>query len=280
MNTERTTILVALVFVALIAVTPLGAYAQEQGMTITATAEQGSDTITITGKTASDLTDVTFRITSPSRSNVVDIDQVTPDANGEFQTTFKVGSKWTENGLYEIGAKQGNSALYNLKVLVEVTDGSTTQTSETDRSLPKGILGIGGPNVAIDAGLTMQADGVVGSTIVMVTGTTDRLREDITITVTTPNGNLVSARQISPDLDGTFSDVITTGGPLWSQDGFYKVTAQQNDNPLYNVEGEIDIRDGVVVPEFGAIAAMILAVAIISIIAVSARSRLNIMPKY
>ena len=35
-----------------------------------------------------------------------------------------------------------------------------------------------------------------------------------------------------------------------------------------------------VVPEFGTIAAMILAVAIISIIAVSARSRLSIMPRY
>ena len=35
-----------------------------------------------------------------------------------------------------------------------------------------------------------------------------------------------------------------------------------------------------VVPEFGAIAAMILAVAIISIIAISARSRLSIIPRY
>ncbi|MGQ0376030.1 MAG: PEFG-CTERM sorting domain-containing protein, partial [Nitrososphaerota archaeon] len=34
------------------------------------------------------------------------------------------------------------------------------------------------------------------------------------------------------------------------------------------------------VPEFGTIAVMILAVAIISIIAVSARSRLNVLPKY
>ena len=35
-----------------------------------------------------------------------------------------------------------------------------------------------------------------------------------------------------------------------------------------------------VVPEFGTIAAMILAVAIISIIAVSAKSRLSIIPRY
>ena len=42
----------------------------------------------------------------------------------------------------------------------------------------------------------------------------------------------------------------------------------------------VEIKDGVIVPEFGTIAAMILAVAIVAIIAVSARSRLSIMPRY
>ena len=42
----------------------------------------------------------------------------------------------------------------------------------------------------------------------------------------------------------------------------------------------IEIIGTFVVPEFGTIAAMVLAVAIISIIAVSARSRLSIMPRY
>ena len=41
----------------------------------------------------------------------------------------------------------------------------------------------------------------------------------------------------------------------------------------------ITITGTTIVPEFGTIAAMILAVATISIIAVSARSRLNIMPR-
>jgi len=43
---------------------------------------------------------------------------------------------------------------------------------------------------------------------------------------------------------------------------------------------EIEIIGTFVVPEFGTIAAMILAVAIVSIIAVSAKSRLSIMPRY
>jgi len=43
---------------------------------------------------------------------------------------------------------------------------------------------------------------------------------------------------------------------------------------------EIEIIGTYVIPEFGTIAAMILAVAIISIIVISSKSRLSIIPKY
>jgi predicted secreted protein with PEFG-CTERM motif len=43
---------------------------------------------------------------------------------------------------------------------------------------------------------------------------------------------------------------------------------------------EIEIIGTYVVPEFGTIAALVLAIAIISIIAVSAKTRLSILPKY
>ncbi len=43
---------------------------------------------------------------------------------------------------------------------------------------------------------------------------------------------------------------------------------------------EIEIFGTFAIPEFGTIAALILAVAIISIIAVTAKTRLNIIPKY
>jgi len=45
-------------------------------------------------------------------------------------------------------------------------------------------------------------------------------------------------------------------------------------------DSEIEIIGTQIVPEFGAIAALVLAVAIISIIAVSAKTRLRLMPKY
>ena len=43
---------------------------------------------------------------------------------------------------------------------------------------------------------------------------------------------------------------------------------------------EVEIIGTFVVPEFGTIAAMILAVGMISIIAISAKSRLSIIPRY
>ncbi len=42
---------------------------------------------------------------------------------------------------------------------------------------------------------------------------------------------------------------------------------------------EIEIIDSFVVPEFGTIAVMILAVAIVSMVAISAKSRLSIIPR-
>ena len=287
MNFKRSTTPMAIVLMALslISMTSIqqDAFAQSGGMSVTATAEKGSDTITLTGKTASDISDVTFRVTSPSGNNIVDVDQVTPYDNGEFETKFIVGPTWKENGFYSFEIMQGTGAnsLYTLNVLVEVTNGMAERTSVTESNLQTGIIAPNVNNVATDAGLML--DPIVienGSTMFEITGTTDRVSQDITLTVTAPNGNVITIDQISPEIEGEFAAEITVGGSLWKQDGFYTVTAQQFEDPKYTALTEVDIRDGVVVPEFGTIAAMILAVAIISIIAVSAKSRLSIMPRY
>ena len=286
MNFKRSTTSMAIVFMALslISMTSIqqDAFAQTQGMAITATSDKGSDTITVTGMTVSDVTDITFRITSPSGNNVVAVDQISPDENGEFALEFKVGSLWTENGFYTIEAMQSvvPGSLYNLEVLVEVTNGMTEKNSATLSNLETGIWTDIEPNVAKDKGIEINAEAEMGSTTIVITGTTDRISTDVALTIIAPNGNVVSIDQVSPSLNGEFTSVITTGGPLWTQDGIYTVTAQQFDSSAYKASTEVDIKDGVVVPEFGTIAAMILAVAIVSIIAISAKSRLSIMPRY
>ncbi len=255
------------------------AFAQTTGMSVTAMADKGSDKIMVSGQTMSQL-DVAFKVTSPSGNNVVGIDQVTPDTAGNFNTTFVVGDTWNENGFYSITAKQGSSLLYNMTVFVEVTDGMTEDTMATQSSLEIPTFGPVDDGMAAPGGLSIQADAVVGSTTIGVTGTTDRVNTDVTFTVTSPNGNRVGVGQVTPGLTGEFALDITTGGSLWKQDGDYAVSAQQGSDPAYSDSVMVEIKDGVIVPEFGTIAAMVLAVAIISIIAVTARSRLSVMPRY
>jgi len=281
MNFKRSTTSMAIILMALslISMTAIqqDAFAQNSGMSITATADKGSNTITVMGMTSSGYTDVTFLVKNPSGNNVVAIDQVTPDEEGNFGTEFKVGL-WAEDGFYTIQAMQGQG-IFSLKVLVEVNNGMTENIFETESTL-EGDFVLNLPSTTRDAGLEIYAEAEIGSSIITITGETDRVSQDITLTVTAPNGNIVSIDQVSPMLDGEFTSVITTGGPLWKQDGFYAVTARQFDDPKYTASTEVDIKDGLVIPEFGTIAAMILAVAIISIIAISAKSRLSIIPRY
>ena len=285
MNLKGTTISIALIVMALslISVSSIqqDVFAAMMGMSLTAEAAEGSDTILIRGQTASQVTDITFIVTSPDGFNKLAVGQVTPDANGKFSTEFKLSSDWKQNGFYTITARQGvqSNSLYTMTVEVEIINEMTVETLITESNLETGIF-VPQLEQLSKKGLSMRANAMEGSTTIGITGHSDRTNLDITLKVIAPNGNVVSVEQITPSLDGEFAKDITTGGPLWTQDGIYTVTAQQGESSDHKVSIEVEIVDGVVIPEFGAIAALILAVAIISIIAVSAKSRLSIMPRY
>jgi len=288
MNFKNSTRSISLVLmaVALMSVTSVhqDVFAKDAGMSLTAIAEEDGNIISISGETTSNITDVTIRVISPNGSNVVGVDQVTPDTNGEFSTQFNV-SNWTQDGMYKIKANQGTSLLYSITVSVEVNSGVTAETSTTESSLVSNqsnddLAAVSTESIEEISGLSITANAMEGSDTIEITGQTSKTNEDVTFTVTSPNGNLVSVDQISPDTNGEFAADISVGGPLWSQDGAYTVTAQQGNDSMFTDSVEVEIADGLVVPEFGTIAAMILAVAIISIVAISAKSRLSIVPRY
>ena len=279
---HSTTMAFVLAALSVISITSIQqeAYGEMMGMSLTAEATDGSDTILVRGQTASKVTDITLTVTSPDGFNRLAVDQITPDANGKFATEFKLSPLWKQDGFYTITAMQSvqKNSLYTMSVSVEVVNGITLETLETESNLETGLFM---PQESkIFRGFIMRANAMEGSTTIGITGQTDRTNIDITLKVIAPNGNVVSVEQITPNLDGKFSKNITTGGPLWTQDGIYRVTAQQGDSSDRTTSIEVEIVDGVVIPEFGAIAALILAIAITSIIAVSAKSRLSILPRY
>ncbi|MGI0086596.1 MAG: PEFG-CTERM sorting domain-containing protein [Nitrosotalea sp.] len=108
--------------------------------------------------------------------------------------------------------------------------------------------------------------------------------QDVTMKVTSPSGNVVFAAQIALDNKGDFATKINTASSLMAEDGQYTLYVQQGDEQArtnqvqFQISGQAPATTSI--PEFGPIAALVLAIAIISIIAVSAKTGLRFMPKY
>jgi len=269
MNSRRRTITsISMVFLAvtILSVSALGqnAYA---AMSLSVDADYDNGNISVSGDT--DRTgDVTIKVTAEN-GNLVSVDQVTP-SGGTYSSTIKVSL----DGTYTVSAQQGSVSAYMLSVAVSSSEPSGT--SSTGSASPTSSVVTA--TAATASGLSITAGGVEGSTTIDVSGTTDR-NGDITLKVTAPNGNVVSVSQISPS-GGSFMTTIETGGALWSQDGMYTISAHQGAATNYQTSADVEIVDGHVIPEFGVIAAMILAVAIVSIIVVTAKTKLSIVPRY
>ena len=130
------------------------------------------------------------------------------------------------------------------------------------------------------SGITMSADAINGSDVIKIIGNTSIRSTDITLIVSSPTGNLVTIAQVTPGTFGNFETNIKTGGPLWKEDGIYTITANQGAASEYKESIKVEIKDGVVIPEFGVVTALVLVISIVSIIIVTAKSKLNILPRY
>ncbi len=224
-----------------------------------------NDTIIVTGRVANVVSGVPVTITvMSSLFSIVTIDQISVDDNGNFRTTFStVGNLWKYDGTYYIKANYG-SAERNNKVLVELVGGITSQPTQPTVKCGESEFSVKGNCVAysISGGMVTGAtvNTMDNSLIVMISA-----NEDGTLTLN-PSKNV---------LDGAF--MVLVDGEEWDD-----VEINGNEITVMFLAGaeKIEIIGTFVVPEFGAIAAWILAVAIISIIVVSAKSRLSIMPRY
>jgi len=280
MNSRRytmTSLSIVLLAVTIMSVSAIGQNAYAAGAGMTLSAECSGSSCDVSGTTDRNDQDVTVVVSSGNGIHIVD--QLSA-SGGSFSTSINVSN--LDDGTYTIAANQGSSSKYNLSVDIDVSGGTSDSSAsisnivgvveEEEASVEETVV------VTPAGGLSLTAGGVEGSTTIDISGTTDR-NGDITLTITAPNGNIVGVSQLSPS-GGSFASTVEVGGPLWSQDGMYTISAHQGKASNYQTSAEVEVVDGHVIPEFGVIAVMILAVAIVSIIVVTAKTRLSIVPRY
>jgi predicted secreted protein with PEFG-CTERM motif len=212
-------------------------------------------------------TPITIIITSPS-GNLVGIDQIEIDESKKFSAEIVTGgtSLMNRDGIYNISVTYGHeSRTAEVSFELKVDNPINLQTISIDESGKLIEYKIKGGKV-----LSIEPDVSSSSLIVKI----DAI--DVgTLTMTIPralfdsveNGKDAEVFVMSDGIELNFTETTT------SKDRTLVISFNSS------VE-EIEITGTFVVPEFGTIAAMILAVAIISIIAVSAKSRLSIIPRY
>ncbi len=215
---------------------------------------------------------VTVRVISP-QGNVVGIEQVSVADDKTFEATFSTaGPLFNENGVYTIRVQYGPQEI-NDRMTVEVLG-----TSEEMASCNADELTV---ESDVDAYcLAFSAEGVD-----VRSATVSSELSSITLKVSAGTDGLVTLvipRDIMDSTsDGGDSDfIVLVDG---EEADFEEIETDDSARTLEMMvpEGttQVEIIGTFAVPEFGMMAAIILAVAIVSIIAVSAKSRL-VLPKY
>ena len=196
--------------------------------------------------------------------NVVTIDQLEVDNDGTFSTTLNTGGNlWKYDGTYKISVQYGDSAISD-RVYVELT-GGIEQPTPTPPSARCNTdeLSVGGGCVLFS---------ISGGTVSSAWANTKD--NSIVVSLSSLEPGTLTVSPSSDVIRGIF--MVLVDGEEWDD-----VEIAGNDVTVMFPAGteKIEIIGTFVIPEFGTIAVMILGVAIISIIAVSAKTRLSITPK-
>ena len=199
----------------------------------------------------------------PPFNNIVKIDQIKVQSDRTFSTTLSTaGELWKYDGTYSIKVTYGSQEITD-STLIQLTGGATITPSTGVECGPNDIVASG---QCVPFSLT---GGSVSSA--MFSSATNSL----IINISSFNDGMITVNPSTDAIRGIF--MILVDGEEWDD-----VEINGNEVTVSFPAGteEIEIIGTFAIPEFGTIAALILAVAIISIIAVTAKTRLNVIPKY
>ena len=254
---------------------PLSAFAEPMIELSTSQTEiQSLDSILVIGKITgvSIFKPVTLTVISPD-GEIIYAPELPFDNDGVFKRLIHPPLPSFRDGVYTVIASHEDTektAQIQFTVI-----GSTISPIKSPAKSPEPEIIDNKPSA-----ITLSTETTFGDNKIIVIGSTTSSTTDVTFTVTSPNGNLISIAQVTPGANGEFSTEIISGGSMWKEDGFYTITANQGLSSEHKQSVQVEISNGVVVPEFGTIAVMILVVAIISIIAISSKSQLSIISRY
>jgi len=243
---------------------------------VTVTTDKASyndgDKVTISGSTQDYIsgTPITVRIISPI-GNLVKVDQVDLGSDRTFSTSITAtGVLWQEAGAYTVKVQFGSAAR---------TAQTTFQFSGSSGGQGGNTIKVDGTDLSVKYSITngkvlgIKADIQSKSLIVSIQTTVDGI-----LTITLPRA-LINATLPSTGQDDKYY-VLVDGQEADFQETSTTTTDRTLSIPFTDGTEEIEIIGTQIVPEFGPIAALVLAIAIISIIAVSAKTGLRFMPKY
>ena len=238
---------------------------------------QEGDVITITGTIEKVIPEMPVSLQLFFGKNLIQVSQVNVSQDGQFTDTFTAaGPQWQNEGTVTIRANYGGetstelqieffkdtSGEYKSNYEVKIPNAGTFDVQYTMKGGIISNMSLNEKNLSLEIMISTNTDGVLN--------------------INLPRENIDSKTDDGRDIDfivliheGDLIDVLQTDYQETMSDGDFRAL----DIPIKKGDVKIEIIGTHVVPEFGAIAAVILAVAIVSIIAVSAKSRLSFMPR-
>ena len=277
MTTHLSVFALSAILIASIGMTPV--FGQIQSSIVVTTDKTSyleGETILVTGEVR-DLysgTPISVIVKAPN-GNVVSIAQLTVGSDKKFSTEVTAGGTLMKaKGLYTVTVQYGTE---NRSTTTSFEFGGSTATPDIGSQVTDTTVSVQGSSDLIGYMITggkllsIMPDVDATSLIISIDATNDG-----SLTLTIPRSVLDATQDNGKD-DVFF--VLIDG-----EEADFDETTTSTDRTLTIAfpagAEEIEIIGTFVVPEFGTIAAMILAVAIISIIAISAKSRLSIIPRY
>ena len=241
------------------------------------TAYQEGDVITITGTIEKVIPGMPVSLQVFFEKNLMQVSQVNVSQDGKFSDTITAaGPQWQNEGTVTIKANYGGDTSTELNIEffkntageyvsnyeVKIEDAGTFDVEYTMKGGVVSGMKLNEKNLSLEILISTNTDG--------------------NLEINLPRNSIDAINNNGQDVDFIVlmyeenSDLpIQTDYKLIENDGEFRAI----NIPIKNGDTKIEIVGTHVVPEFGTIAMVVLAVAIVSIIAVSAKSRLSIMPR-